>query len=854
MWRRVRAWLRRDVIAEEIREEYEFHMAMRRAEYERRGVVPADAARQVQRRFGNVMRLRDEGYDVRGAGLIDQLLQDARYSLRLWRRHPARHLATGATLALGLALLATLAAIVDAAWIRPLPVVRADRLVSVQLRSQQPGGETDVLAPSVQDVLALRDATDVLAAVGGHFSFDERLVVDRGDPERATVQRATPGFFEAHGARPFAGRFFTDDDTRSSGTSAVIVGHAYWSQRLGADPAIVGSSMVLEGETVTVVGVLPPGLFRHTHIWTPLSSVGERAERRGTGLDVVARLADGVPLAAAAEALAARVQSWTTSPVFGRVNAVELASVYDEVFEQSRMAMAFIVVTVGVLVLVIIVNVAGLVGAQGTARRQELAVRASMGAGRGRLVQQQLVEATCLGVAAAFVGAIAAWMALETVVALLPLDLPPHTAVSVNWRVFAATGVLGVVTAWVSVALPAWRQSSFDLRAWLSGPGVAVRRRWAGRPGQTAVFLQVSLAAALLAGGGLLVQTVNRLLDVDLGFKPAGLYALEVVPTSADPLTWRTFYPALVERMRQIPGMAAVGATDWVPLSDQMIAFMATKPGEDLDISLVGVTPGFDLALGLSVQEGRWFGGDDEEQPVAVLSVSAARALGVDSAQVVGKVVDVGERLTVIGVVDDIRGWGPKSKPQSVVYTPLHPHNFMPPSIVFRTDGPVPSLPEVRAMVTAMGTRAVVERIRPGEALLGDNIERPRQRRGVLVLVSVLGLSLALMGVAGIAMSSVSARTREIGVRMAFGASASQVVRLVAMDAVWPSVAGVAAGLAAAAYGSRLLETFLFNTSTRDPFVFATVGASVMVVASMVAWIPARMAARVNPVDSLRAE
>jgi predicted permease len=561
-----------------------------------------------------------------------------------------------------------------------------------------------------------------------------------------------------------------------------------------------------------------------------------------------------VPITAAAEALTARARTWSSNLSLGHVEAIELALVYDDALEQSRVAMSFVVASVGVLVLLIIVNVAGLVGSQGAARRQELAVRASMGAGRGRLMLQQFVEASCLGVAASIVGALAALLAIGGVVALLPLDLPPHTAVAVNWRVFAATVVIGVMTAWISVAVPAWRLSSFDLRGWISGHNVAVPRRWAGRPGQLVVFLQVSLAAVLLTGGGLLVQTVNRLLDVDLGFQPAGLHALEVVPTGADPMTWRTFYPALVERMRQMPGISAVGATDWVPLSDQIIAFMATKPGEDLDISLVGVTPGFDRALGLSVREGRWFGDGDREQPVTVLSLSAARALGVDPRSVVGTVVDVGERLTVIGVVDDIRGWGPRSKPQSAVYTSLLPHHFMPPSVVFRTDGPAPTLPEIRAVVASMGTRAVVERIRPGEALLGENIERPRQRRGLLVLASSLGLVLALVGVAGIAMSSVTARTREIGVRMAFGANATQVVRLVAMDAVWPSVAGVAAGLAAAAYGARVLETFLFNTSSRDPLVFGTVGALIVAVAAAVAWIPARMAARVNPVDSLRAE
>lgn len=784
----------------------------------------------------------------------DQLSQDVRYTLRLWRRHPARSVSTGATLALGLALIATLAAIVDAAWIRPLPFVRADRLVSVQVRSVQPSGETDVLTPSVQEALSLQEATDVLAAAGGYFSFEDRLVVDRGEPERATVQRATPGFFETHGAQPFAGRFFTDDDTRTSGSSSVIVGHAYWRQHLGADPSIVGSSMVLEGQAVTVVGILPPGFFRNTHLWTPLPSVGERAERRGMGLDVVARLAEGVPVTAAAEALTARARSWSSNPSLGRVEAIELALVYDDVLEQSRVAMSFVVASVGVLVLLIIVNVSGLVGSQGAARRQELAVRASMGAGRGRLMLQQFVEASCLGLVASLLGALAAWMTIKSVVALLPLDLPPHTAVSVNWRVFAATVVMGVLTAWISVAVPAWRLSSFDLRSWISGHSAGVRRRWGGRPGQLVVFLQVSLAAVLLTGGGLLVQTVNRLLDVDLGFEPAGLYALEVVPTSADPMVWRTFYPALVERMRQMPGVTAVGAADWVPLSDQMIVFLAAQPGQDLDISLVGVTPGVDRALGLSVREGRWFGDSDREQPVTVLSMSAARALSVDPRTVVGTVIDVNERLTVIGVVDDIRGWGPRSQPQSAVYAPLHPHTFMPPSILFRADAAAPTLPEIRAVVASMGTRAVVERIRPGEALLGENIERPRQRRGLLVLVSVLGLSLALVGVAGIAMSSVTARTHEIGVRMAFGANAAQVVRLVAMDAVWPSLVGVVAGLAAAAYGSRILETFLFNTSTREPLVFVTVGLSIVVVTTVVAWIPARMAARVNPVESLRAE
>ncbi len=847
---RLRALFRRDVIADEIREELTFHIEMRIEELQGRGLSRSDAERQVHQRFGNVSKLRDQGYDVRGGGVMETIWQDVRHSVRLLRRKPAHAVATIATLSLGIGLIATLSSVVDAAWFRPLPFVQPDRLVNINLKFQGTVNEPSIMNPSVRDVEALQAPSSVIEAIGGYRAFEERLVLDRGEPERVVVLNATAGYFETHGAVPVLGRTLSVADAREGAEPVVILGYAFWRQRLGADPDVIGKRLQIDNAMVTVVGVAPREFHRSAHAWRPMRAFGELADRRGTGATVLARLRPGVPMDEAAQALEATARALPADKDSGPVQAVVVTPVYSELVDSTKSSVLLVGGGILLLVLLVAVNVSGLVFAEGAARRQELAVRASLGAGRFRLVRQQLTDATIVGVAASVLGLVIAALSLESLLAILPVQFAPHVTPAIDLRTMGLTMACGLGVAWIVAAGPAWTLSSINLREWIDGRIPDVRRRWFRRPGQFVVFTQVALAVVLLAGGGLLLRSLDQLLQVDLGFDPDAVQVLEVAPIDPAPKVWATYYPALVERLQAMPGVVAVGASDFLPMAP--IEIVLAVSGESGPwVTPIGVTPGFLEALGAKVIDGRLLALGDAGLPVAVLSASAARAFFGDS-PAVGQTVNLDEPHTVIGVVADIRGNGPKWPPQEAAYTWLVPHSFIPPSLVLRTNGTGPSIAELRDAAGSIGPRVIVERLRPGTALLDDNVRVPRQRTALLSLLAALGLALTLVGVAGVSAQAVLRRSREVAVRVAFGATPAQVVRTIAADTLRPALFGLAAGLAASAYAAPVLKRNLFQVTPTDPYTLIGVGAVVVIAATVVAWIPARRAARIDPVAALR--
>jgi putative ABC transport system permease protein len=848
---RLRALFRRDVIADEIREELAFHIEMRIEELQRRGLSRSDAARQVHQRFGSVSKLRDQGYDVRGGGVMETIWQDVRHSVRLLRRKPAYAVATIATLSLGIGLIATLSSVVDAAWFRPLPFVQPDRLVDINLKFHGTVDEPRIVGPAVRDIEMLQAQSPAIEAIGGYHAFEDRLILDHGEPERVVVLNATVGYFETHGAVPVLGRTLAAADARQGAEPVVVLGYGFWRQRLGGDPDVVGKRLRMDNTWVTVVGVAPREFHRSAHAWRPMPAFGELAGRRGTGATTLARLRPGVSMEAAVETLEAAARTLPADEGSGPVQGVVVTPVYSELVESTRASVLLVGGGVLLLVVLVAVNVAGLVFAEGAARRQELAVRASLGAGRGRLVRQQMTDATIVGLVASMVGLVIAALSLESLLAILPVQFAPHVTPAIDLRTIGLTMVCGLGVAWLVAAGPAWTLSSINLREWIDGRIPDVRRRWFRRPGQFVVFAQVALAVVLLAGGGLLLRSLNQLLQVDLGFEPETIQVLEVMPIDPAPQVWASYYPSLVERLRGMPGVQAVGASDWLPMAAvQMIA--AENPGGTPTPAPIGVTGGFLEAMGARLLEGRLLSAGDAHQPVAVLSQSAARAF-FPSESALGRTVNLGMLPhTVVGTVADIRGNGPRSSPQEVAYTWLVPHSFMPPSVVLRTAGTGPSIAELRDAAGSIGPRVIVERLRPGTALLDDNVRVPRQRTALLSLLAALGLVLTLVGVAGVSAQAVLRRSREVAVRVAFGATPGQVVRTIAADTVRPALFGLAAGLMVSAYAAPLLERNLFQVAPTDPYTLAGVGAVVVIAATVVAWIPARRAARVDPVAALR--
>jgi putative ABC transport system permease protein len=848
---RLRAVWRRNGVADEIAEEMQFHLEMRIDELEQRGLSPAEARRAASRRFGNVAVLRDRGYDIRGGGFLETVATDIRFAWYLLQRRRIYSIAAILTLALGIGLTSALVSIVDATWLRPLPFPEPDRLMRVRLTVEDPVRRSEISDPSLADVRALRAST-VLEQIGQRTTWEERLVLDDGQPERTKVLTMSEGYADVFGVAPVAGRAFVESDARQGAPPVAILGHAFWQRRFAADLSVIGRTILVGNVSRTVVGVLPPVVHRDTHIWIPDARPAETQHRDG-GAETYARLRTGVTLQEAERALSAAARGWPVAPKAPGVTGVTLTPVYDEAIESTREGVTLIAVAVLLLVLLVSVNVAGLIFADGVERRREFAVRASMGAGHRRLVRQLLTEAAVMGAIASVLGIGVAWWSLDSLVAVLPIDFPPHASAGMNARVLVITVTAAVVTIIAITLWPAWQLTRSPLIEIMSGAAQQRPTPWPRALGRGLIAVEVALAVVLLTGGGLLIRSLDRLLSVDLGFRPEAIQTLEVTPLDPSPAVWAQYFPAALTALRGVPGVAAAGAIDGMPLGNNGLIVMAASPeggGAMDDVTLAGVTPGYLEAMGVAVIAGRTFTEQDRGGNVVVIDATLARRLFPDGGAV-GKTVELETPMTVIGVVSSVRDT-PRTG-NTTIYTWLTPHSFLPPTIVLRSvDGKPLSQEMLRAAVQSVGTRVLVERIRPGTDLLNDTVANSRHRTVLLSLLAGLGLLLTLIGTAGVTAYAVARRTQEVGIRIAFGATPGNVVRSMTAEALKPILFGLAAGSACAYFASTALTRFLFQTAARDPGTMVTVAATLFVSTLLAAWLPARRAARVDPVAAIR--
>jgi len=784
---------------------------------------------------------------------MDTVIKDIRFAIQLLLRRRIYATATVLTLALGIGLTTALISITDAAWLRPLPFPSPDRLVQVRLTIDDPGRPSDISTPSLADVRALRDASSVLEGIGQWTRWEDRLVLDDGQPERVKVLTMSEGYADLYGVPLALGRTFQAEDARPGAPRVAILGHAFWQRRFGGDPAVVGRALLVGNASATVVGVLPPVLHRTAQIWMP-DTRAELAQHRDSGAEVYARLRQGVSLPDAERALGEVARTWPVTPRMPRVTGVRLEPLYDDAVASTRETMSAIVVSVLVLVALVCVNVAGLIFADGTARRQEFAIRASMGAGRGRLMRQLLTEAGVIGAIAFALGVLLAWWSLEALIAVLPLDLPPHAAPDLDARVLAMTAGSSLLAVAVITLWPAWQLTRASLSAVISGAAQVQLAPWPRSFGRGLIAIEVALAVILLTGGGLLIRSLDRLLSVDLGFQPDAIQTMEVMPLDPSPKVWAQYFPSALTAIRAVPGVAAAGAIDGMPLANGGMLIMAASPeGGGLmdDVTLTGVTPGYLEALGVNVLAGRTFTEQDRGQNVVVLDSTLAQRL-FPQGDAIGKTVETDGVMTVIGVVSAIRD-SPRSG-GTTIYSWLTPHVMLPPTVVIRAQpGAHVSHDALRRAANSVGTRVLVERIRPGSELLNDNVAAPRNRTMLLSLLAGLGLLLTMIGTAGVTAYAVARRTQEVGIRMAFGATPRDVVRGITAEALRPIVVGLTLGLIGSYYATSVLSSFLFQTPAHDPITLLMVVALLTVATLLAAWLPARRAARVDPVVALRA-
>lgn len=802
------------------------------------------------------------------------MIRDLRFALRRLSRAPGFTAAAVICLALGIGANTAIFTVVSAVLLRPLPYPEPERVVGVWEANQLLESERNVVSPA--NYLDWAAGNTVFSAMAAVHDASANLT-GGGEPEEVPVQRVTASFFEVLGLRPAVGRAFSGADDAPGGPDVALLSHGLWERRYQADPAVVGDVIRLDGSPFTVIGVMPPQTESVTQesrpsLWLPmrLDPAVNYRETTGRYLQAVARLEEGVSIERAqAEMTTIAARLAAEHPNDNSHWSVNLVPLTEQMIGPVRRPLELLG---GVVLLVLLIscgNVANLQLAQTTARRREIAVHAALGATGFDLGRRLLAESVLVALAGGALGVLLAWWCTDALAALAATSIPRMHDVGVDTGALAFTLVVSLAAGIGFGLAPALHASRTDLHGDLKDGG----RGNSGRGGRTRNFLvgaQVAGSLVLLVGAGLLLKSFVRLNDVSLGFNPDQVLTARVTlggDRYDDETRQVRFFEELLGRVEGLPGVRAVGAINWLPLSGQRSSTgmtiegePPTRPGEEPVADVRAVDPGFFAALEIPVMRGRVIEAGDRAgvaRSVVVNQSFVARYLvGRDP---LGRRIHMpwGDTLvgTVVGVVGDIKHTGVDSAASPTVYwsLPQFPHGFM--SLVIRTaDDPMRLANAVVAQVRALDPDQPVADLRPYDEWLGGAVARRRFSLLLLGGFAALALALTTIGLYGTTAYGVVQRVREFGIRLALGASRRDVLWGVLRQALVVIGAGVVAGLIGAVALSRLMSTLLFEVSPTDPGVFVAIAVLLLLVGAVAGFLPARRATRVDPMVAIRSE
>lgn len=798
-------------------------------------------------------------------------LNDLAYALRGLFRTPGFTLVAVLTLALGMGANTAIFSLVDRLLLRPLPLPEPGRLMVVTEFSAGSGAPRDNLSwPDFEDLR--RDAAS-FTGLAATRNAGVNLTGD-GEPEQLRAGMVTPNFFDVLQVAPRLGRTFTGEEGKPGGPRGVLLTDALWRRRFGADPAVVGRSLRLDGEDVPVLGILPPAFefpyqLRGAELFLPLALSPDQLKSRGSHfLGGVGRLKPGVTVEAARQEVSALVARLAQAyPETNTNYAGKVVPLQEEVVRRSRPLLWTLLGAVGFVLLIACANVANLLLARSAGRERELAIRAALGADRRRLVLQLLTESLVLGFAGGILGLLLAQAAAAGLLQLLPLRVPAGEAL-LDGRVLAFTAALALGTALVFGALPALQATRADLQEGLregaKGSASPVHQRL--RAGLVAA--EVALATALLVSAGLMLRSLWDLERVDPGFRPEGVAVASLdLPARKYPgaAARRAFASRVLQRLQASPGIEAAAAADLIPLNGMTTSSSYAVEGlPDTDRPPVAlhqdVTPDYFRTLGIPVLKGRAFEAGDSG--VVMVSESLARHHwpGQDA---VGRRISLsgsgGPWLTVVGVAADVRYESLSEAPASQFYLPLMDpasEGDRIPLLTVAARGPSASAlkPLLKAALREADPEMPLTRLRTLAELLDQDRRDSRSRSALFGAFAALALVLAGVGIYGVTSTLVAQRTREIGIRMALGAQVRDVLAMVLAQGLRTIALGTALGLAATLALGRLLQSQVAGLATADPGLYAAVLATLAAVALAATLLPALRAAKVDPAVALRTE
>ncbi len=870
--RRWRALTHKKELEDELDDELRFHLDRDVEQNIKLGMTPKDARNAALRAFGGVDQSKEECRDARGVGPLENTLRDISYSVRVLLKSYAFTIVVILTLALGIGANTAIFSFANGILLRPLPYPQSDRLAVVDETAHKRG--MDSMSVSYPNFLDWREQNTVFEDIGLHFGTSRFALSGAGEPVEIRGSRITQGLFEILRVAPHLGRTFTADEDRPDQDAVVILGYDLWQKNFGGDPNIIGQKIVLSNRPRTVVGVMPRG-FRYpevSELWVPLALTPQMFTRTDHGLNGIARLKDGVTFAAAQadmDNVAARIEQ--QNPVTNEGLGVKITSLHENLAGDYREALLILLGVVGCVLLVACVNVANLMLARATARQKEFALRAALGASRWRIVRQLLIESLLLAVVGGALGFALSLLALHLLLNAIPIQLPFWMDFGIDLRVLGFTLGITLLTGLIFGAVPALQTSRVDLNDTLKEGGRG-STGFRGRSRSLLVVTEIALSLVLLVCAGLMIQSFLRLRSVNIGLDTNNVLTATVLLPRAKystPEQRSGFFKQFVERVRNIPGVQAASATGTLPLSGSnwgrsltIEGYPVLSVGQAPMIQHTVVTPGYFRTMGIALLAGRDFNDADitDGPKVTIVDERLARHYWPNESAV-GKRIRFGPPEdnepwhTIVGVVRSVRHQRMQEDTRESVYLPHMqiPINGL--TVVARTTSdPLDVTPAIRNEVKQLDRDQPISEIATMEDVVAESIWQPRLYATLFAVFAGGALILALIGIYGVMAFLVQTRTHEIGVRMALGATARDVFKLIVGRGMKLTVVGVVIGIGGAIALTRLMHSLLFNTSATDPFIFIAISVLLSVAAFLACYIPARRAARVDPLIALRYE
>jgi putative ABC transport system permease protein len=879
----VRAWWRRvaGVFAgrraeHELSAELESHLQLHVDDNLRAGMTPVEARRQALVALGGVESTKEACRDRRGLPAVESLLRDLRYGLRTLRKSPGFAAAGIVILGLGIGVNSAIFTVVNAVVLRPLPFADADRIVRLWHTPPQatfPGMRTFTLSPA--NFLDWEAQSTSFAAMA-IYRGGQPTLIGQGEPTAVQSLRASASFLPIFGLQPIIGRGFSAADDRQGAPPTVLLSEAFWRTRFGADPSILGRPILLNLTPYTVIGVVPaPSFLDQVQVWMPLAwGPTELTERANHNYRAVAKLKPGVPIATAqADLDTISVRLARQYPAENKDWGALVLPLHEDLVGDARLSLLVLLGAVALVLLIACANLANLLLVRTHGRAKEIALRGALGASRRRVVQQLLAEGVILGIGGGIAGFVAASYGVNALVRVFGSTLPRAQDVVVDGPVLAFTAGLSIVTGLLAAFFPAWRLSGRDANAVLKeGTSRGSSGAGDGRMRQLLVVSEVALALMLLIGAGLLIRSLATLRAVDPGFDARNVLTAEIgLPTAK--YSTETLRNQFFDRVRQdvgaLPGVESVAWIDSLPLqggSTQYVVVEGQPPMQDSELPTVAVrtpSPGYFRTARIPLLAGRDFTDADGFGAPGVLIVSerTAKRYWPDEnplGQHITLKMMSPEPRQVVGIVGEVKIGSldaGASDSETAVYAPAAQFAFNGAVLAIRTSVAPETLAQpMVAAVHRIDPQLPVLAIQPFERIVDESLGQRPTAMWLLVGFAALALALASVGVYSVLAYTVRQRVREIGIRMALGAPAAGVLRLIVIDGLKPTIAGVILGLTLAAALVRLMDALLFGVSPYDPGTFSLVAALVVAVGLVATLLPAWRATRVDPITTLRAE